>query len=79
MTTKKREACPNCGCDLYAVTGLCNDRDGIRSDRWCEECKIMFKSTAACLVPRLILQDHYRGRAKQRLQALAEQILEELK
>jgi len=30
--------CPNCGGELYSISGLCTDRDGIREDRYCPHC-----------------------------------------
>ena len=34
--------CPRCGEELYRISGLCTDRDGIREDAYCTECHIRY-------------------------------------
>lgn len=72
------DECPKCGERLAKVDGCTvGDVDGIRCNRWCEDCKIMFTTHAHGYEPRLVLRDVYEGEAKARLaQALRAALVE---
>lgn len=70
--------CPECGYDTFTIEGLCYDRDGMRESQWCDECGIVYKSTAHGLVKKYRCIDYYNGKAKERIASLAEQILAEV-
>tara|TARA_Y100000310_G_C20650994_1_gene799420 strand:- start:252 stop:554 length:303 start_codon:yes stop_codon:yes gene_type:complete len=42
MKTKTISICPKCGEELYKITGLCTDRDGIREDSYCGDCNTRY-------------------------------------
>jgi hypothetical protein len=72
------DACPECGARLYVVQGLCHDRDGMRNNRWCEECKVMYSTHASGFNQRLVLKDAYEGKARERIAGLLHAALNEL-
>jgi transcriptional regulator NrdR family protein len=76
----KRDGCPKCGEPLCIVQGCTEggDRDGIRNNRWCEQCKTMFACHAYGFSERLVLMDKYRGAAKERIVGLLQDALREL-
>lgn len=69
--------CRTCLERLHRVEGLQTDPEGIRSDYWCEECKVMYTCTKAGLSPRLVLRDRYEGNAKERIYRLLSRLLRE--
>jgi len=76
-----KHSCPECGTtdDFYKVEGLCTDRDGIREDYWCEECKIHFGMRAHGFTKRYVLHDPYPlPEKREELIALAKKVLTEL-
>lgn len=70
--------CPKCGEQVYIVKGLHHDRDDMRDNRWCEECKIMFSCHAHGLEERLVLKDVYESEAKGRIERLLRAALAEV-
>lgn len=74
-----QDICPQCKEDLYIVEGLCTEHDAIRSNRWCEECKVMYSCHAHGLVRRLVLKDRFEGTAKERIRDLLQTALIDLK
>lgn len=72
------DECPKCGEEMFTVEGLHNDRDGVRNDRWCENCLTMFSSHAHAFRERLVLKDRFAGKAKNRIAGLLRAALEEL-
>lgn len=72
------DTCPKCGERLYRVEGLCHDRDQMRENRWCEECKTMFSCHAHGFAARLVLKDFYVGKARERIAGLLHAALNEL-
>lgn len=82
MTTtpvRKPESCPECGEQLFIVQGCTEgDRDAMRNNRWCEECKTLFACHAHGLSKRLILMDEYRGDAAARIKGFLKSALAEL-
>jgi transcriptional regulator NrdR family protein len=79
---QKREGlmdCPECGEELFRISRLCHDREGIRDNEWCEECKIMFACYAHGLVKRLVLKDIFESNARDRIVNLLQRALKEVK
>jgi hypothetical protein len=70
--------CPKCGEDVYRIKGLHHDREQMRDDCWCEDCKTMFSCHAHGLEKRLVLKDVYRGEARIRIKNLLLQALDEI-
>lgn len=59
--------CPKCGEELHKIEGLCMDRDGIRSARFCNGCLTVFSTHAHGLSAEYVLIDRYAPKAKDRV------------
>jgi len=48
----KSSVCKHCGDPLYTISGVCSEPEGIRQDKWCNTCHIVFASHKSGLVER---------------------------
>ena len=71
--------CPKCAEEMYRVEGLTSDSDGLRSNYWCEDCKIMYASYAEGYYARLVLKDKYESPAKERILGLLAAAMREVR
>lgn len=61
------DTCPKCGEQLYRISGLYYDRDGIRDARFCSECLSVFATYVHGYSLKYRLKGKYECEGKEKL------------